>query len=159
MMIRAEADEHAWRSDDVGFSAAPAPLRVVGAVIVREEQILTARRRPEKSSGGLWEFPGGKIEPGESPQQALARELQEELGVVVTVGQLIGRGEASAGDRDLHLDCYWARLDAADPVASTDHDQLEWVERKHLADREWAVADLPILEQILGGAEPMFDRD
>lgn len=151
--------EYAWWSDDIGFAAAPAPLRVVGAVIVRETQILAARRRPGKGSGGLWEFPGGKIELGESPQQALFRELREELGVEVTVGRLIGRGQARAGDRDLHLDCYWARLDASGPVSSTDHDQLDWLHREHLADREWAEADVPILEEILGGAEPIFDLD
>lgn len=166
--------EHGWQPEDVGFAEEPdseddvrteeehpgdfAPLRVVGAVIVREQQILIARRAPGRSAAGLWEFPGGKIEPGESPQQALIRELREELGVEVTVGWLLGRGEADAGDRDLHLDCYWTRLDHDGPLASTDHDRLEWVTRDQLATRDWADADVPVVAQILEGAEPRFDR-
>lgn len=166
--------EHSWWADDIGFAeepepwidgltdeeepADPAPLRVVGAVIVRGERILAARRRPGKSAAGRWEFPGGKIEPGESPQQALARELREELGVEITVGWLIGRGEADAGDRDLHLDCYWARLEDGGPLTSTDHDRLEWVTRSELANREWADADVPVVTQIREGAEPRFGR-
>ncbi|MGO1354091.1 MAG: NUDIX domain-containing protein [Brachybacterium tyrofermentans] len=155
---------HSWWAHDVGFAddeeepEDPAPLRVVGAVIVRDDRFLAARRRPGKSAGGRWEFPGGKIEPGESPQQALIRELREELGVEVTVGWLLGRGEADAGDRDLHLDCYWTRLDHDGPLASTDHDRLEWVTRDQLATRDWADADVPVVAQILEGAEPRFDR-
>lgn len=140
--------------------APPAPLRVVGAVIVEGERILTARRRPDKSAGGLWEFPGGKIEPGESPQQALVRELAEELDIAVTVGRLIGRGEGEgdAGGRALHLDCYWVRLDGDAPTHSTDHDRLEWLGRQELEDREWAAPDVPIVKALLNGAEPLFGR-
>ncbi|WP_394214254.1 (deoxy)nucleoside triphosphate pyrophosphohydrolase [Brachybacterium vulturis] len=161
---------HTWWAEDVGAAEedgdrgegddeAPgelAPLRVVGAVLVRDQQILTARRAPSRSSAGLWEFPGGKIEPGESPQQALVRELREELGIEVEVGWLIGRGEADLGDRVLHLDCYWARPIAARPTSSTDHDRLEWVDRGALREREWAGPDVPIVERIVAGAAPQF---
>lgn len=164
--------EHAWQADDVGFAEEPEPrydprtdeerpgdpppLRVVGAVIVRGQQVLAARRAPGRSAAGFWEFPGGKVEPGESPQQALGRELQEELGVEVEIGWLIGRSEADLGDRDLHLDCYWARLDGADPAGSTDHDRLEWADRAELLDRDWAGPDVPIVETIVAGAVPQF---
>lgn len=165
---------HSWWSQDVGYAeepepgdddlsdeeeaVEPAPLRVVGAVIVRGDQILAARRAPGRSAAGLWEFPGGKVEPGESPQQALARELREELGIEVEIGWLIGRGEADARDRDrdLHLDCYWARLNAAEPAGSTDHDRLEWVDRAHLQGLAWAGPDVPIVEAIVDGAVPRF---
>ena len=152
---------HTWWSDDVGFADddpdeldGPAPLRVVGAVIVRGRQVLAARRAPGRSAAGLWEFPGGKIEPGESPQQALVRELREELGVEIAVGRLIGRGVGRAGDRDLHLDCYWAHLVGAEPAGSTDHDLLEWIDRGALRGREWAGPDVPIVGSVLSGAEP-----
>lgn len=163
---------HEWWPDEVGFAEEPepwvdgltgqedpvdpAPLRVVGAVIVRDGQVLAARRAPGRSAAGLWEFPGGKIEPGESPQQALTRELREELGIEVEVGWLIGRGEADLGDRALHLDCYWARLCGAEPAGSTDHDLLEWAERADLAGRDWAGPDVPIVESIVAGAVPRF---
>jgi 8-oxo-dGTP diphosphatase len=162
----------AWQPGDVGYAdepepwydalteeelpGDPAPLRVVGAVIVRGEQILAARRAPGGSAAGLWEFPGGKIEPDESPQQALRREVREELGVEITVGWLIGRGEGDAGDRDLHLDCYWARVDGEQPLDSTDHDRLEWVDRADLRELDWAGPDVPIVETILAGAVPRF---
>ncbi|MGO1198263.1 MAG: (deoxy)nucleoside triphosphate pyrophosphohydrolase [Dermabacteraceae bacterium] len=165
---------HAWWPEDVGVAEVPerwydagteeelpvepAPLRVVGAVIVRGEQILIARRAPGRSAARLWEFPGGKIEPDESPQQALVREVREELGVDITVGWLIGRGEADIGDRDLHLDCYWARLEGMDPAGSTDHDRLEWVDRADLPNRDWAGPDVPIVEAIVAGAVPRFGR-
>lgn len=156
--------EHSWWATDVGFAEtdeededgeAP-PLRVVGAVIIDGDRVLTARRAPGRSAAGLWEFPGGKIEPGESPQQALARELREELDVEIEVGWLIGRGEGEAGERELHLDCYWARVRGAAPTTSTDHDLLERVPLTDLAGRDWAGPDVPIVETILAGAAPRF---
>lgn len=174
---------HSWWADDVGVAeehepwvdgltgeeqpVAPAPLRVVGAVIVAdvppgagggtgEVRILAARRSRERSAGGLWEFPGGKIEQGESPQQALRRELREELSIDVEVGWLIGRGASRVGDRELHLDCYWARVRGNPPTGSTDHDLLEWVPRDELEDRDWAEPDVPIVRAILEGAEPVL---
>ena len=135
-----------------------APVRVVGAVIVDGDRVLAARRGPGRSAAGRWEFPGGKIEAGESPQQALARELREELDVEVEVGWLIGRGEGFAGLRELQLDCYWARLRGPAPRESTDHDALEWVRRDQLAQRPWAEPDLPVLALLLEGAEPTFSQ-
>ncbi|TIH29289.1 NUDIX domain-containing protein [Subtercola vilae] len=64
---------------------------VVGAVITYAEKVLCCRRAPGKASAGLWEFPGGKVEAGETPEQALAREIQEEVGVPILVGDLVLR--------------------------------------------------------------------
>lgn len=69
------------------MAANPHELQVVAAVIAREGAVLACRRNPERSFGGKWEFPGGKLEPGESPSDALAREIHEELGVRVEVGE------------------------------------------------------------------------
>lgn len=154
----AQAEDEEWYDahDEEMVPAPPPPLRVVGAVIVEGDRFLTARRGPGKSAAGLWEFPGGKIEPGEAPQQALARELREELSVDIEVGWLIGRGESRSPARTIHLDCYWARLRGGPPAASTDHDLLEWVGREQLERRDWALPDVPIVRALLDGAEPTF---
>ncbi len=153
----AEEDEESWDvAADEAVPAPPAPLRVVGAVLVEGARILAARRAPHTRDAGRWEFPGGKVEPGESPQQALARELREELGIEAEVGWLIGRGHGSAGERELHLDCYWARPTGPAPTTSTDHDRLEWLEPAQLPARDWAAPDVPILLEILTGATPRF---
>lgn len=133
------------------------PLLVVGAVITDKERILAARRRPELRAGGLWEFPGGKVEPGESPQQALARELSEELGVRAQVGGFIGRGVQDLGERELHLDCYWVRLLGDAPRTSTDHDLLRWCTPAELTELTWAAPDRPIVQRVQEGMCPMFE--
>src|SRR5690625_2726231 len=84
-------------------------VHVVGAIIEREGTVFAARRNPERSAGGLWEFPGGKVELGESPEQALRREVLEELGIGITVGRLIDRSRSEEHTSELqsrgHLVC------------------------------------------------------
>ncbi|MCA9626006.1 MAG: NUDIX domain-containing protein, partial [Myxococcales bacterium] len=83
-------------------------MEVVGAAIVEAGRCLVARRSATMSSPHAWEFPGGKVEAGESPTEALVRELDEELGVTVKVDQLLGVGEAEAGRRRVRLEVYGA---------------------------------------------------
>lgn len=121
---------------------------MVGAIIRRGDEVLTARRHPERSAGGLWEFPGGKIEPGESPEQALRREILEELGVEVEVGALVDRSTAPAGGVIIDLACYEARLLGPEPTSSTDHDELRWVGPDELEELDWAPGDVPIIQRL-----------
>ncbi|MCQ9386981.1 (deoxy)nucleoside triphosphate pyrophosphohydrolase [Brevibacterium sp. 50QC2O2] len=121
-------------------------LPVVGAVFRNGDSILACRRRPEKSAGGLWEFPGGKIEPGELPEVALARELREELGLEhVVIGERVFR-QATMNDEGLiiDLDCYWVEGIAGNPVSS-DHDRMDWVPVRELRSLTWAGPDVPIV--------------
>lgn len=120
-------------------------VRVVGAVIVREDTVFAARRNPERSAGGLWEFPGGKVEPGETPEQALARELEEELSVTVAVGPLVDRSLSTVGEKSIELACYLATLTGAEPSASTDHDAMQWIPLLELDQWDWAPGDVPII--------------
>ncbi|MET3568305.1 8-oxo-dGTP diphosphatase [Leifsonia sp. 563] len=119
------------------------PLVVVAAVVRDGDRVLACRRAPGKDAAGRWEFPGGKVESGESPEAALAREIAEELGVRIHVGALLDRTvTARAGGRAIDLACFDCRLDADAPVASTDHDELRWMPVERLGELDWAEADL-----------------
>jgi 8-oxo-dGTP diphosphatase len=120
-------------------------VAVVGAIIVRDGLVFAARRSPERSAGGLWEFPGGKVEAGERPQEALVRELREELGVQVEIGDRAARCTTPVGHVLIDLDCYWATLVGEAPTSSTDHDAMEWIEPAQLLGRQWSPADVPIV--------------
>jgi len=119
------------------------PLIVVAAVVRDGDRVLACRRAPGKDAAGRWEFPGGKVESGESPEAALAREIAEELGVRIHVGALLDRTvTARAGGRAIDLACFDCRLDGDAPVASTDHDELRWMPVERLGELDWAEADL-----------------
>lgn len=126
------------------------PLEVVAAVIVDGDRVLACRRREGKPDAGKWEFPGGKVEPGETPGEALARELREELNVDVEVGEQLRSDVTDAAGRGIRLTCFAVRLKAGRPTASTDHDRLEWVRPTELPMLDWAEPDLPMVRQISG---------
>lgn len=124
-------------------------IRVVAGIICYQGRILLARRSVGKSQGGLWEFPGGKIEAGESPQESLCRELQEELGLVVEVGPLLAVNAHDYSHVRIQLEGYWAK--AADKtVKLTVHDAVDWVLPEEIAGYPLAPADIPIARHILG---------
>lgn len=107
-------------------------VAVVAAIIEREGAVLLARRSRERDHAGLWEFPGGKVEPGETDAQALIRELREEFGVEVAVGDFVAIGVHDDGQRVIELRAYWARhLGGA--FLLTDHDALVWAPIAELA--------------------------
>ena len=122
---------------------------VVGAAIERDGRVLAARRSAPAALSGGWEFPGGKLEPGETPAAALARECAEELGVRVAVGALLAETPIRDG---LTLAVYRARLVAGEPRALQDHDELRWLGRAELDDVDWLAPDRPavaLLRELL----------
>lgn len=119
-------------------------IRVVGAVAVRDGSVLLARRGPG-SYEGLWEFPGGKVEPGEDDRAALAREIEEELGVAVTVTEHVATGS----DERIELHCYRVRF-AGEPQA-LEHSELAWFPLGQLASLDVPPADVPAIQALLSG--------
>lgn len=129
-------------------SVPPTALWVVGAAIVDDARgrCLVAQRSASMSNPQAWEFPGGKVEAGESPADALTRELQEELGVVAEVGDWIGRGEVLT-PRHIALDVFRCRILAGTPEPR-EHAALRWVDGNRLQSLSWAAADVPVLSAV-----------
>ncbi|WP_066527597.1 (deoxy)nucleoside triphosphate pyrophosphohydrolase [Corynebacterium bouchesdurhonense] len=123
-------------------------IDVVGAVIVRDGLVLAARRGPAMSMAGLWEFPGGKIEAGETKQESLAREISEELGVAIEVGEHIVTTSYEYGFGTVNLSTYYCALDDSTPVAR-EHAELRWVEPRQLLSLEWAPADVEAVNLVV----------
>lgn len=96
---------------------------------------------------GKWEFPGGKVEPGETPEAALRREIQEELALEVEVGPLLGRGTVEGPEVAIVLDVYGARVLRGE-LELREHARARWLHAGELAPLEWAAADIPIVPAV-----------
>ena len=127
-------------------------IEVVCGIAMKDGKVFMARRRPEKSYGGHWELPGGKVEPGEVPQIALARELSEELEVEAQVGAFVATGVDHQPDLRIVLHGYLMEM-ASQPLASLDHDQMDWFAAEELGSIPIPPADLPILKALFALAE------
>jgi len=121
---------------------------VVAALIERSGEVLVARRKEQGERAGLWEFPGGKVEPGEGERAALARELREELGVRVQVGELYARLEHIYPDLQVELALYRARLHELEDPRPLTAQELRWVPRRELPGLPFCEADVPLLTQV-----------
>ena len=123
------------------------PIRVVGAVFHDGERFLTCRKKPGKPLEGHWEFPGGKIEPGETPEQALEREIREELNLIAEVGQKVTTTTYEYDFATIELTTFYCTLVDGD-LRLTDHDDTKWVTSTEAAHLTWAPADIPAVEAI-----------
>ena len=118
---------------------------MVGAAIVRDGRVLAARRTAPASAAGRWEFPGGKVEPGESDAAALVREIDEELGVEIAVDGWLS-GEQPVGEAYL-LRVALATLVSGEPTP-TEHDRVRWLGADELDEVAWLAADRPFLSEL-----------
>ena len=123
-------------------------INVVAAVIHNDQnEILCALRSSVMALPNLWEFPGGKIEEGESHEIALVREIQEELGVHIKVGDKVEDTYYEYDTFTIQLTSYLARITAGDLKAS-EHAELRWLTINDLDELNWAPADIPAVEEL-----------
>lgn len=122
-------------------------IHVVGAVITDGEKILCAQRGTEKALPELWEFPGGKIEESESPQEALRREIKEEMHCEIEIGEQVEHTVYEYEFGIVHLTTFYCKLLEGTPVL-TEHIAIEWLKPSELKQVEWAPADIPAIEKI-----------
>jgi 8-oxo-dGTP diphosphatase len=122
-------------------------MTVVVAAIIQDKEgrFLCAKRGDWKSEPNKWEFPGGKIEPGESPEQALVRELQEELDASIKVIREFHRNQLGG----IELVTYACEIIGDKPTSSSDHSELRWATEEEMATLDWAEADIPAVKKIL----------
>lgn len=120
---------------------------VVAGAIMKNGKVFSAQRGNKGKTAYKWEFPGGKIEPGESPEHALARELQEELSINVEVHELITAIVDEYEDVILHIDTYRCTLISGTPTLS-EHIALQWSNKEELDELEFSPADAPTLKKI-----------
>lgn len=123
-------------------------IKVVCGLIYRGEKIFICRRNPEKSLGGFWEFPGGKVEPGEAERECLIRELHEELGMQVSVGRHFKTVIHYYDKFTIELISYVCQFQTA-TFTLVDHDAYEWVDILSLQKKKLAPADVSIANEIL----------
>ena len=120
---------------------------VVGVALVREGRVLAARRSGPPALAGLWEFPGGKVEPGEEPRATAVREIAEELRCRIEVTGWADVIDPGGAGSEIALSVATARLVEGDPVP-TEHDAVRWLRADQLDDVTWAAADLPFLDPV-----------
>lgn len=124
-------------------------LHVVAGIIVDDEgRILIARRPDHVHQGGLWEFPGGKCEPGEAPEAALARELGEELGITISRFSPFRCIAHDYADKQVLLDFWWVDGFSGEP-SGAEGQQVRWVERASLGDYDFPAANEPVVAVLM----------
>ncbi|WP_243073829.1 (deoxy)nucleoside triphosphate pyrophosphohydrolase [Microbacterium sp. SS28] len=126
-------------------------INVVGAVIVRDGTVLCAKRGPLGSLAGRWEFPGGKIEPGETARAALEREIAEELECAVDVGDEVTKTAYEYDFGVVTLTTFWCELLEGSPRL-TEHAEVRWCLPGELEELDWAPADIPAARMVFAAA-------
>ena len=121
-------------------------IHVVTAVIRHEGRIFATQRGYGEWKGG-WEFPGGKIEPGESAEEALRREIREELGCEIAVGELLTTIEYDYPTFHLSMECYWCTLVNSEPHL-LEHEDARWLQPADLPTLRWLPADISLIRQL-----------
>ena len=123
-------------------------IKVVAAIIKDDDRIFATQRGYGEFKDG-WEFPGGKVEAGETPQKALKREIMEELETVISVGELLDTIEYDYPNFHLSMDCFWCKIVSGKLVLKEAED-ARWLTKDMLDSVEWLPADVALIEKIRG---------
>lgn len=121
-------------------------IKVVAAIIRNQNKIFATQRGYGEFKDG-WEFPGGKIETGETPEDALVREIQEELDAKISVGEKLHCVEYDYPTFHISMDCFWAEIISGDLVLK-EHEAARWLSKEELDSVDWLPADLELVEMI-----------
>ena len=121
-------------------------VRVVAAVIRKDDKIFATQRGYGEFKDG-WEFPGGKIEEGETPEQALTREIKEELNTEIQVGKLIDTIEYDYPKFHLSMDCFWCEI-MQGGLELKEHEAARWLSKEELYSVDWLPADVGVVERV-----------
>ena len=124
-------------------------VKVVAAVILREGKVFATQRGYGAYKDG-WEFPGGKVEPGESAREALVREIREELAADITAGELLTTVEYDYPEFHLSMDCFWAELTSVSGMKLLEHEAAKWLDLSAIDSVDWLPADLEVVKAIKG---------
>lgn len=125
-------------------------INVVAAIIKNGEgKILITQRNLKKSQGGLWEFPGGKIEKGETKEEAIIREIKEELTIEINVESYLGEKVFEYPEKSINLIALNCRVKSGN-IYLTEHEEARWVEKEELNSFEFAPADIFIVKKLQG---------
>jgi len=122
--------------------------QVVAAIMEKNSKILIAKRKKEDTLGGLWEFPGGKIEPGETPEECLKREMKEEFGIETEIGPFVTSSKFIYFLIPVDLLAYKVNYISGD-LKVNEHDEIKWVAVNKLNDYEFVGPDRPIVKTLL----------
>lgn len=122
-------------------------INVTAAIIENKDKILIAKRKQGVHLEGKWEFPGGKIEPGETPEEGLARELAEEFGITAKISDFLAESNFDYGDRQIKLLGYKAKYVSGEFKLNA-HDEIKWVGPQELKNHDFAAADIPLVEKL-----------
>ncbi len=129
-------------------------LLVVGGALIEGGRVLLTQRQPGQSLAGCWEFPGGKVEPGETPEEALEREFQEELGVAIRVQALLGTGVGRAEGIWIELSVYCVERVGGEAPGSGVDPAVGWFDASEIGSLRWPEADRPLLPALLCLLDP-----
>ena len=127
------------------------PIRVTGAIFLRDGDVLIAQRKKDQQLALKWEFPGGKVEPGENDKECLQRELEEEFGIKTRIGDYFCTSTYKYPHVIIELVCFFAFIEAG-TIRLIDHATYEWVSIRNLLEFDLAEADIPVAKRLIENA-------